>query len=405
MRVALALLALLALGVTFRGPTIEGPSAGTGPGYYTLVVFGDSQKAMEDCRILGAGRGRCAEFKRQVDWVISNAETERIAAVLHVGDMISAGIGLPPYGSELAECDFENGAPYVSDSFVCSPIAVEATCKSTSGCFWNTDPVDGPAGCASCDLVERAQTEWTAFEAQWDRLLPGGDLADGIPAVVSCGNHDNAGDQNATDSDREPQGCNQRFSSAVYDALDGAYGARQFEHVASLADSATGDAHTFLLGLGPQQFVLVSLACCTLEGIPDAQEAWALDQLDNYPTLPAIVLAHDAAAVEATIIDSGDAPNVFAYIGGHVQSRSETVRTVLGKSILKSITDWTTASGTVSDDHDETSTVRSDYLTLIRVYANESPTKIEAFGFSPASGKKNTRPANLVGITALEILP
>ena len=39
----------------------------------------------------------------KVDWVIDNADTERIEMVLHVGDMISAGIAIPPYGSEHAD--------------------------------------------------------------------------------------------------------------------------------------------------------------------------------------------------------------------------------------------------------------------------------------------------------------
>lgn len=390
---AALLFAAIGAGVVASGSRVDEPP------YYTIAVMGDLQAMMSAYRVSGPTATRYAELEDQIDWIIANRDSEAIQAVLFVGDVIQDGISLPPYDTEVAECDFENGSPYTQTAATCFAIGVEATCKSTSGCYWNADPVDN-AVCASCELVARAETEWTGFMALYDRLLPGGDTTFGIPTLLACGNHDNVGTENATDTDREPLGCNQRFSTALYDGRENTYGKRRFEHVASYSDSVYGDAHAYIIQLGSQPVLVVSLNCCSLEGTPDAQESWALSIMSTYSSLPAIVLTHHAESVETNIVDVAEAsaPNLIAYIGGHDGHRTVSIETVGALSILKAEIDWTSASA-----NDTNGASQDDYIKLIRFYLDETPTSIEVLDRSEVGDARDATSGNYLAKTAFAL--
>lgn len=385
--VAAVVLASIALVGWSRG----GGTHNATPDYVTIAVFGDLQRMMDDYRTGGPTEEGYAELDAAVDWIVANRDREKIDLVLAVGDLINSGIGLPPYGSELAECDDEQGAPWRVDyDVVCPGVDCptglnEATCKATAGLFWAGNPAEGAGSCASCQQVERAQTEWEGFELIWDQFE-----AASIPALLVRGNHDNVGTHNAIDTDREPLGWNDRYPTSAWQASNLA------QLVDSYDDNTTGDGHAWIVTVGGRRMILVTIACCTIDGVEDAAENWALGVMDDYSTLPAMVLTHHANSIETLIVDESetDAPNLFAYFGGHDSDRLKSIRTIGAKEVLRIETDWTNADGTPADDHDENRIVQNDYFALVRLYLNTD--EVEAFDFSPEGLSKNVTSANRI---------
>lgn len=369
-----ALLLLIATAVD--AGTLGGGTHNSNTDYASFIVFGDMQRMMNDYRQNGgASAPDYAELDAAVDWIFENRDRERIGFVMAVGDLINSAVALPPTGDEVGACDFENGAPYTSSSAVCiAYVADETNCKATSGCFWKYDSDGDGESCGSCDLVARAETEWTGFDALWARFAPGGDTTDGIPALLVRGNHDNVGTQNAVDTDREPLGWNDRYDESYWVSLNDSYGKRFYRHVSSYTDSTTGNNYAWFVKLAGRQILVVSIACCITTGIPDDAEDWALSVMALYPSIPSIVLTHHANAIETIVVNSADseAPNLFAYFGGHDNDRLKTVRTIGAKEIIRSETDWTNDS--VSS--------QNDFFTVVRVWFNSG--EVEVFDYSHA---------------------
>jgi|JI10StandDraft_1071094.scaffolds.fasta_scaffold192574_4 hypothetical protein len=397
------LLALFCVGVVLIAASATGRFSGieTRGSYSTVVLIGDTQRVMEGYALNGPADARYQRFAASIDWIISHAESERIEWVASLGDMIQRGIGLPPNGTE---CDAENGAPWRADTATCQPMN-QATCQATAGCFWRPNSIPP---CDSCEVVALAELEWEGFMAQWERLLPGHETTHGIPWLTIHGNHDNSGNQWTTDPDREPQGYNQRFSAAVWDALDNGYGPRAYEHVAAYDEPTfLGDGHAWRMRIGSREVLVVAASCCFGGQIAPGQEAWAVGLMNADPSTPAILLTHAAELVDDSLIRvAGDvAPSLFMVAGGHYARQTAAVWSDSGstppgtREVLRLETDWSYASPT---DADLTGVARDDMFKVVRFWETG---EVEVFDYSVDGASKHALPANTIPRRDFEVDP
>jgi len=389
--------------VTGASPGSAATSGGvTASAYRTVVIIGDTQSHVR------GGSPRYADFQAQIQWIIDNKYTENIDFVMSVGDLIDAGTTLPVQIGGMSgpgECDGENSGPYESFAFCDAeshPTGNELSCEAlgtaTTACYWYDDNFN-PPDCLPCSFTPTAAAEWTRFDTQFDRLLPGGDTAAGIPFLLTKGNHDNPGNDFAIDSDREPEGWNQRYNAAFWDSLNGTYTDRAYEHVGQNLD-VEGDSHSWIVQIGTQPVLVVSIPYISGSGVPPAAQTWAINQMTAPVDAdkPAIVLVHHAGSVRNAISNVSEvvAPNLFLVSGGHF-GQGKSIRTNGGETVLETVTDWTLAS------RDDTNGVsQNDYITLIRFYDDGT---MEAFDYSVSGNARDSASANTIVRQAFDILP
>lgn len=405
-------------GVTYAGVSVN---ASVGAEYATLVIMGDNQLESRDCRQGGTSPTtlRCADFQAELEWIEDNAAAENIAGVLFVGDLIDVGTTLPPgrFGGSASACDNENfytdgtyavastGGGYTSS---CNGYTggVAATCEAYLfgtglGCYLYSN-----GDCLTCARNEVIKDEWDAFELMISTYLPN------VPWAAVKGNHDNAGDQYATDDDREPEGYDQRFDSTYWQGRDDP--GSGYEHVASYSGSG-GDGHAWKMRLSAQgvdQDIIVVAAPLNDDGtITAAASSWVQDTFANYESLPGVLLSHwYGRGTWPATTPYTDIPNLFAIATGHVYAGHVQNDLIsdgdVADSIIRVTNDWTS-----NTDVDTNAVARNDYMTLIRWYPIDGEVEVknwsregQAFMDASAFFTKNSRSGE-VAKQAFDIMP
>ncbi len=270
-------------------------------------------------------------------------------------------------------------------------------------CYWYDDTFN-PPDCLPCSSVPAADVEWTQFDIQFNRQLPGGDTTACIPFLLTKGNHDNPGNDFAIDPDREPEGRKQRYNAAFWDSLDGTYNDRACRHVGQNVDAA-GNSHSWIVQIGNQPVLVVAIPYISGSGVPAAARTWALNQMTSPVDAdkPAILLVHDTGLVRASITNQSEtlALNLFLVSGGHVGivagGNTKIFATNGGENVLQTRTDWTNSAR-----NDTNGISRNDYITIIRFYNDGT---IEAFDYSVSGDARDSSTGNTITRQLFDILP
>jgi hypothetical protein len=245
-RVATALLAASLLLSAVQSSAAD-ESSESGGAYRTVVVFGDTQNLVDARR-----SDLYPSFEKMMDWVVAARQSENIDFVLHVGDAIEHGQGMPLP----ARCLDESGH--------CDPQELLAPP--------NVDPAKDRL--CQCERPTRVDEEWARFNAVWSRL-------DGvIPYALVQGNHDNLGGGHET-SPLHRAGIRKHYGEAHFQSVPRSGHATTFSEPTSLS-------HLWRFSLGGRRILLL--------GIGDKPTAatmrWAQKIIDRRPELPVFVLAH-----------------------------------------------------------------------------------------------------------------